>query len=1037
MIFDPAFPTSLSGITVASAYLGNLSSWIPLEVGQSLNLSMSSNLFSAGGPGAGLTLDSGAVAIIDNGNLADSWNLDQAASVSVTGAMTLANSTFTAGLGVLQVNGDSTVSGNFTLSGGAIGLGASGSISLEIDGGNLSIGNATSPNTVSIDQVTLHSYGQLTVYGNAASEIGSFNQVGRDAPSMFDSFGSTYGVNIDTLSVDGTLVVDGTPDADGNHGSGIQVVQLTDNPSSTIEIDAGTVTLGGSTDFTFSGTLTGAGALRKIGTDTLVLSGVTPNALTGTSTVAAGILALDKLPAVSAIGPLTVTGGEVLLQSDDQIPFTASVTLSGTGSIDTGSFGDALANVTLNGSGAFDMSAAPSATVLGESDVVLFGDLRLNPAAAFDIGFGSGALLEAPIQVGGDVHLDGATLSATFAAGFVPVPGDSYRIIDNSSADPVDGTFNGLPEGSTVTIGGSMFRLSYAGGDGNDVVLTAGAVAMYWTGSVSNNWSDPNNWSMTPDGLTIPTHAAGPDNTAYFDAGSGTKSINIDPSQVVGGIDVRGQVTLSGSLTSIHGGDIESGAMLVMPGSLTIGDAGTLAIESGANMSFALGQDLDIGKGTLNSAGTIHGAVQAEGGLVHLSSGSIVGNVTIGSVDDLIENGGTGSFGAPETGGSLNGSGSIQGDVAVTNGDVDLSGTIHGDMSLDEGTWSGVGTVTGNVLASGSVRILAGATLSAAQLSTELTGLEIDGTVFAAVTISGGELDFGSDGAIVGSLAIDGANWNGAGTVTGSVQSTGIVAIGPVADFDVTGSLAIASGTLRIPQGAELSASSTTVVGALLGGGELASSVTLSGGVVELDLGGQIVGTLTTQSAGGTWSGLGTVSSVTISNGVFSLDSGALLSTSGLTVNAGGTLAGSGEVDSSVVSNGGIIDMDQGGDISGALTIGSAGSAWNGLGTISSGVANGLLSLGSDGTLTVLGGLTLNAGLSGGGGIAGDVTWVAGAIGLTAGAIDGTLHIDGSDDQWTGSGTVSEIDTTTHSSGVFNLTIADLSTLTVSGTLEM
>jgi len=35
----------------------------------------------------------------------------------------------------------------------------------------------------------------------------------------------------------------------------------------------------------------------------------------------------------------------------------------------------------------------------------------------------------------------------------------------------VGGTFNGLPEGTFFTNGGAPFRISYAGGDGNDVVL--------------------------------------------------------------------------------------------------------------------------------------------------------------------------------------------------------------------------------------------------------------------------------------------------------------------------------------------------------------------------------------------------------------------------------------------------------------------------------------------------------------------------------------------------------------------------------------
>jgi hypothetical protein len=53
--------------------------------------------------------------------------------------------------------------------------------------------------------------------------------------------------------------------------------------------------------------------------------------------------------------------------------------------------------------------------------------------------------------------------------------GTTFRIIDNDDTDAVVGTFNGLAEGATVrSLGGSqLFRVSYVGGTGNDVTLTA------------------------------------------------------------------------------------------------------------------------------------------------------------------------------------------------------------------------------------------------------------------------------------------------------------------------------------------------------------------------------------------------------------------------------------------------------------------------------------------------------------------------------------------------------------------------------------
>lgn len=51
--------------------------------------------------------------------------------------------------------------------------------------------------------------------------------------------------------------------------------------------------------------------------------------------------------------------------------------------------------------------------------------------------------------------------------------GHTYLLIANDGTDAVVGTFAGLPEGSVITSNGQRFQISYVGGTGNDVVLTA------------------------------------------------------------------------------------------------------------------------------------------------------------------------------------------------------------------------------------------------------------------------------------------------------------------------------------------------------------------------------------------------------------------------------------------------------------------------------------------------------------------------------------------------------------------------------------
>src|SRR5688572_5964572 len=64
----------------------------------------------------------------------------------------------------------------------------------------------------------------------------------------------------------------------------------------------------------------------------------------------------------------------------------------------------------------------------------------------------------------------GLQLNATL--NFPSFRGDQFVIINSDGADAVTSTFNGRPEGATLFISGQQFRISYVGGDGNDVVLT-------------------------------------------------------------------------------------------------------------------------------------------------------------------------------------------------------------------------------------------------------------------------------------------------------------------------------------------------------------------------------------------------------------------------------------------------------------------------------------------------------------------------------------------------------------------------------------
>lgn len=77
------------------------------------------------------------------------------------------------------------------------------------------------------------------------------------------------------------------------------------------------------------------------------------------------------------------------------------------------------------------------------------------------------------LQVNGTVNISGATLDLSLYNGFTPGVDDTFTILTNDSTDSIVGNFTGLSEGSIASVDGYSFRVSYIGGDGNDIVLTA------------------------------------------------------------------------------------------------------------------------------------------------------------------------------------------------------------------------------------------------------------------------------------------------------------------------------------------------------------------------------------------------------------------------------------------------------------------------------------------------------------------------------------------------------------------------------------
>lgn len=241
--------------------------------------------------------------------------------------------------------------------------------------------------------------------------------------------------------------------------------------------------------------LTGGGYTLDGALVTLTAAGLSDTATADTNTIALGLASSEtSLPMdVAASGHTLRLTGSLMLSGTARKTGDGTLLLIGSavvpvfdvqqGVLGVGA-GVQLDSVNINGGtlagvgsvNTVDVGAAPGGGTLAPGlagpGVLTAGSLHL-PGITFAAelnGPAAGTGYDQVVSLG-PVDINGTALQLTLGA--VPTPGQSFTIVDNQGFDPINGTFNGLPNGALFDVGGVTLRISYDGGDGNDVVVRA------------------------------------------------------------------------------------------------------------------------------------------------------------------------------------------------------------------------------------------------------------------------------------------------------------------------------------------------------------------------------------------------------------------------------------------------------------------------------------------------------------------------------------------------------------------------------------
>jgi len=979
--FDIATSVSIDGFTGAGTTSINTSQTLTIGVNSSAstqNIEYSGVITGAGNlySYANRTLSGNnsytGTTTVDNGTVIVSatGDINESSAISIT-----ANGTLNVDGGGNAAIGDTvaiTNAGNFILTGSDETIGSiTGAGNINLNNNTLTTGSDGTSTTVS--GVISGPDGRLTKEG-----AGTFTLSGANTYTGATTInaGTLQAANASALGKNSAVTVNG--------GS----LDLTTDLSIGSLAGAGNVTLNANTlttgsnnsSTTYSGVLSGNGALIKQGTGTTTLSGT--NTYTGGTTINDGAIRIGAADNLGS-GALTLDGGT--LQTTASFTSSRGTTLGASG----GSF-NIDAGTTLRESGQITGSGRLSKT--GEGTLTLSGTNTYTGGTTINDGtirigaadnLGSGALT-----------LDGGTLQTT--ASFTSnrgttlgASGGSFNIdtgttLSESGNISGSGRLSKTGEG-TLTLSGTN---TYTGGttinDGTLQIGNGGTSGTLGTGNVTNNSalvfnrSDDSSYTGVISGTgTVTKDGAGTLTLSGNNTYSGTTTISDGTLQVgnggTSGTLGTGNVTNNSALVFNRSDDSSYAGVISGTGTVTKDGAGTLTL-SGTNTysggttinagTIRISANNNLGTGTLTlDGGTLQttstfsssrlttlnaggGTYNIDSGITLTQSGNISGSGSLTKTGEgtLVLSGSNNTF----TGGTVVADGRL---IALDGGAIAKAGNITNNAIVEfqiglnaseyhydqiSGTGSLIKSGAGNVVLNGNNTYTGGTTISEGILSIGGTAGSITGDI-----LNNGELrllrtnDYTFAGDISGTGSV--SNYlSGTTTLTGNNTYSGITYIrdgilqigdggtsGTLGTGNVTNNSALVfnrsddSGYAGVISGTGAVTKESAGNFNLTGTNTYTGATTVNAGILSVN--GSISNSTTTVNSGGTLGGTGTVGDVFINGGTFAPG------------NSIGTINVSGNVD---FSGGGNYDVevDAAGNSDKIVATGSA--------TLNSGIVN-------------------------------------------------------------------------------------------------